>query len=355
MKRNQLLIIFTLILGGLFCNQAMAWPDDYRPTCEPTATKACLIHGADHDEFYFLRLVNGSVLEKVLDVPNCTNRGTGNRSSRGTTCYPYTYELNGVSLEIITRDGNTVTFNKDSGKTIITSDMTASVLTTNGWDGYIFETELGERSQERLENYYITSTTNKRRRPFELTTVLQELTFSRNTRRANVTRTDAYTFLGLSTSDHYELTAESNKLVQVKVKFINLPDVNGSTPVTPTPTPGGGNSGVFEIAVDGRTFNIEPQSSSIVAALRAQIASPTSTNNRIGGFVLTSQASYNTAWNFHLDPSAIELFSNGDAGYDVTCDAGPDMIERNLADVGSFDFLFDTFWCPLSSQVIREL
>ncbi len=352
--------MFSFVLLGLFFSQSAVQAVDLRASCSPTENKACLV--LDHDDTNFMtlyRIIDGNIVGDTLDVKNCGLYRSGTSTTRGggSACKPYEFNLDGQAIEVITRDGNRITFSKKSEKPIISSELIASFLTVDGTNPYSFDIELGQgelgsgnsRFSTTVGNTAINSSTNKKRRPFRLSTLQREYSYTRSGRRQSVSRTDTFNFLGLSGSNDYELTATSNNYIQVKIKFKNLPDLNSATASTSSA------SGIFELEIDGREFFIQPSSQTVIDQLRSVLSNSSSSTHKVGAFLNLSNVDYNNSWSFHMDPDTIEVFSLGDPGYDLSCDAGPDLIERHLFQVGTAEFLFDSFWCPLSTMLVREL
>jgi hypothetical protein len=139
---------------------------------------------------------------------------------------------------------------------------------------------------------------------------------------------------------------------------LNLSNVNngrgpaGSTPpANPTPNP---NQGTFEMDADGDRFIFRSTEPTVLTKIRAILAGTdaTSINNaHIEGEIVDGTKTYNPNWLFHLDESSIGVFT----GTDYSCDGSAKVINRNLANVGSPDFLFSRVWCPNSSKLIKEI
>ncbi len=70
----------------------------------------------------------------------------------------------------------------------------------------------------------------------------------------------------------------------------------------------------------------------------------------IMGKIIKTQADYNPAWSYHLDPATIEFF---EIAVEV-CDANARYVEDNLDAVGS-DFLPRNMWCPWGSVLTQEI
>jgi hypothetical protein len=148
------------------------------------------------------------------------------------------------------------------------------------------------------------------------------------------------------------------KINQANPIGLNLGNVNngrgpaGSTPpANPTPNP---NQGTFEMDADGDRFIFRSTQPTVLTKIRAILAGTdaTSINNaHIEGEIVDGTKTYNPNWLFHLDESSIGVFT----GTDYSCDGSARVINRNLANVGSPDFLFSRVWCPNSSKLIKEI
>lgn len=83
---------------------------------------------------------------------------------------------------------------------------------------------------------------------------------------------------------------------------------------------------------------------------RQILANPSATKVHVLGTVVTSQAPYNPAWSFHLEPDSVSFF---ELAAEV-CDANVTYVEKHLSEVGS-DFLPGNAWCPWSSRLSAEV
>ena len=87
-----------------------------------------------------------------------------------------------------------------------------------------------------------------------------------------------------------------------------------------------------------------------VAEARAILAAPNSLRNHVQGTIIPRPAPYNPDWSFHLDPATISFF---EMQIEV-CDANAIYVEEHLDEIGG-STLPNSFWCPWSSRLVREM
>ncbi|MES2504578.1 MAG: calmodulin [Myxococcota bacterium] len=108
----------------------------------------------------------------------------------------------------------------------------------------------------------------------------------------------------------------------------------------------------FEVGFKGSPdkFVIKLVKEDQIAHARMILRKEPTAKTHILGTIVKSRAIYNARWGFYLEPTSIGFFENITA----ICDASPQYIENNLVSIGS-DILPKSLWCPLSSQLSREV
>ena len=99
-----------------------------------------------------------------------------------------------------------------------------------------------------------------------------------------------------------------------------------------------------------REFVFELLSESRIVEARSILADTNATKVHVQGIIVSSSASYNPGWSFHLDPASIGFF---EMQIEV-CDANVTYVEDHLDEIGGAE-LPHNFWCPWSSRLIREI
>jgi len=100
----------------------------------------------------------------------------------------------------------------------------------------------------------------------------------------------------------------------------------------------------------GLTFVIRLEDPVRIAQARAILSGEEVDQIHVAGRIVKSTALYNGAWSYHLDQASVEFFANAVE----VCDATMQYVEEHLDEVGDA-FLPDSYWCPWSSKLTREL
>ncbi len=315
-------------------------------TCTPTTTKVCLIVDGDEDSLEMTQIVNGIIETTEFNQITC---GTGR-------CRELKIKLENKSLEIITGTENRILMGAEAGE-FANFIVSLDSLAGDNFSAPSYEFSIGEGEDDEdsllAEGAVlgIASRTSRSNNPKRKYAFIKEAFQAQFQRYRNF--------------HHYNFQAKSNKpkLTELRITLINSVDLKfeiknpasiaseSSSEISNTDP----NSGRFELEIDGRSFVLEVNNAETLTEMRSILSNPSIEKNKIAGFLTLNSQDYNPGWSFHLDPATIELFRLGDPGFDITCDAGPDLIERSLDDIGTVNFLFDSFWCPRSAKLVREL
>ena len=99
-----------------------------------------------------------------------------------------------------------------------------------------------------------------------------------------------------------------------------------------------------------REFVFELHDEAKIAEARAILADTDTLKNHVQGTIIPRPIPYNPGWSFHLGPSTISFF---EMQIEV-CDANATYVEEHLDEIGG-STLPNSFWCPWSSRLAREL
>jgi len=99
----------------------------------------------------------------------------------------------------------------------------------------------------------------------------------------------------------------------------------------------------------GKEFVIELRNDKLIAHARELLSGKTTEAPHISGRIKKTQAPYNQAYSFHLDPESIDFFNEAiEDG-----DASPQFVEEHLDEVGGA--FLPGRWTPLGSRLTREV
>lgn len=327
-------------------------------SCTPTNTKVCITVDGVDDSLVVSQLINGQIKETPFNEYTCGR----------TRCRGQKVKLNGKSLQIVTGDENQIFYGAEANsfpdlKVTLDSLFIDDTISVPSFEFKLGRGEDGEASLLTNTGILdISSRTSRNVNPKRRYSMVKEPVSNRN--RIN-REYHNYSFQSKSSNPNTtELRITLNHSIDLKFEISNPASITSSSSssssssnVSQSSSDVGTNpnQGRFEIEVDGRQFIFESTDPVELPKIRAALQDGTIQLNKVGGFINLNTASYNPSWNFNFDSATVHLYTLGDPGYDITCDAGPDLIQRGIDDVGTLNFLFDMFWCPRSAQLIKEI
>jgi hypothetical protein len=334
--------------------------------CQPTENKACVYMDIDT---ITVRVRNaGTVNEYLYSLDTCQENWRGNK-----TCNFNSLTINADNIQIVNRNRDEYTVGKERvyvnltgrvERTILNGQMVPLFYHLNIGKGRVGTTDTKFSLKFGDDTLAFGSDTVRRTgvRYFMASSLPYKQYSLGPIPRANLIH-KILVNLDPRKPNFQEFTLDIGtiivKIIHTNALPLDLGNVNngagpaGTLPPNPNPSPDP-NSGTFEMNADGDTFIFRSTVAATLTQIRSILAgtSPTNINNaHIEGEIVEGNKPYNPNWGFHLNETSIAVFT----GTDYSCDGSAKVINRNLANVGSPDFLFAGVWCPNTSKLIREV
>jgi hypothetical protein len=335
--------------------------------CQPTENKACFFMDVDT---ITVRVKNAGVVNEYLyNIATCREDWRGS-----TNCSSNTLTITADNITVITRGRDEYTFGYDQvyvnllgrdERVVVNGQMVPLTYHLNIGQGRVGTTDTKFSLSFGDKTLAFTSDTVRRtgieyfmsnnlpyprytKSPIPRQNLIHKMLVNLDTR--NEPNRQYFTF---------DIGNIILKVIHENPLALDLGNVNngkgtgGSNPpvINPNPNP---NQGTFEMDADGDRFIFRSSIPATIAQIRAILAGTSATNinnARIEGEIIAGTQPYNPNWAFHLKESSIAVFT----GTDFSCDSSAKVINRNLPNIGSPNFLFDRTWCPNTSKLIREV